>query len=396
MKTVILAAIYLVFGIGVGVWTSTRSFVGERLPTKPFLEYFEQLNSPDAVFEGPHLLVVNGETHDFGSLPLWAKRDHTFVIRNTGNETLKLVMGKPTCSCTSGRDLKEGDVVEIAPGGQRDITLEWEIRTSVVQFVQSAPFTTNDPKRKTFVLAIIGRVEDAVERSRETVAFLNVPASTSVVESVRLSTNQTDKLSVVSHRFLNPEIAGFFDVQFEPPTEAEAQGATGRASLMARIILKPGMKLGPFEQSLELTTNMAPAVPPFQVPIKGIVVGDILVFGPQVKTDARTMTLGVIPFGTSRSSTATVSIKGPHRHETTLRIKEVEPPYLQVKLAEPDDSKPNVRLCSVVFEVPKDAPLSNFSGTGEGGRTGRLVLETTHPTIKQIELTVFFVVSDSG
>lgn len=395
MKTVILAAIFLAIGISLGIWTSSRSFVGETLPTKPFVAYFEQLKAPDLVYDGPRLVVVGGETYDFGSLPLWAERKHPFTLRNAGTKTLQLVMGKPSCSCASGEDLKEGDLVEIPPGQQRDIVLKWEIRSSSPQFAQSAPFTTNDPKRRSLVLAIVGQVEDAVRRSREIVTFTNVPASASVIESVLLETNQTDKLSIVSHRFLNPDIGGFFDVQFRPPAAEEAKEAFSRSTLMARITLKPGLPLGPFQQTLELTTNMAPAVPPFQIPIKGNVVGDILVFGPGVRTDARTVTLGVIPYGRGATRTVTVSIKGPHRHETTLSVKELLPSYVKVQVAEPDDSKPNVRLCPVTIEIPKDAPLDNLGGGGEGGRTGRIVLETTHPTIQQIELTVFYVVRNS-
>jgi hypothetical protein len=89
-----------------------------------------------------------------------------------------------------------------------------------------------------------------------------------------------------------------------------------------------------------------------------------------------------------------VTIKGPHRSETLLSVKEVRPRYLKVHVAEPDD-KANVRLYPITIEVPTDAPLENLGGGGEGGRTAKVVLETTHPTIKQIELTVFYVVSES-
>jgi hypothetical protein len=139
---------------------------------------------------------------------------------------------------------------------------------------------------------------------------------------------------------------------------------------------------------------MAPEVPPVQIPIKGTVAGDILVFGPSVSTNARTVTLGVIPHGSGAKRIATVSIKGPHRHETALSVKDVVPADLQVQVAAPDDSKPNARLYNITIEVPKDAPPANWGGGGEGGRAGRIVLETTHPTIKQVELTVFYVVRE--
>ena len=389
MKTILLASFFLAIGIGLGIWTSSRSFEGETLPTKPFLAYFEQLKSPQVLHEGPRLVVVNGETHDFGSLPRWAERKHAFELRNSGNQPLKLVMGKPSCQCTSGEDLKVGDVLEIPPGQQREIVLKWEIRTATEQFMQSAPFTTNDPNRQQLVLAIIGRVEEAVRRSRETVTFTNVRASSSVVETVQLDSNQTDQLSVVSHRFLNPDTGGFFDVRFEPHALEKPPGETG-SSLMAHITLKEGMSLGPFEQALEVTTNLAPDVPPFQIPIKGMIVGDILVFGPGVRTSARSVSLGVIPHGSGAKRTATVSIKGPHRQETNLSVKKVQPSYLKVEVGQPDD-RASVRLVPISIEVPADAPLDN---RGEGGPAGTIVLETSHPTIKEIELTVFYVVRD--
>ena len=131
MRTLALALVCLVVGIGLGVWTSGLKFAGEVLPTKAFLAYLEQQRDPAARRSGPLLVVVGSELHDFGSMDLWAKGKHTFTVRNDGTETLRLVIGKPTCSClgrSGGEPLKEGDVIEVPHGKDQPITLEWEIK----------------------------------------------------------------------------------------------------------------------------------------------------------------------------------------------------------------------------------------------------------------------------
>lgn len=392
MRTYILALVMLGVGAAAGTWNSYRDLAGEELPTKAFLAYFQQQRDPLARRDGPRLVVPSGETYDFGSLPLWAKKTHDFVVRNEGTEDLRLVMGKPTCSCTAAGELKEGDTLEIAPGKERTITLEWEIKSSLEHFNQSAPFTTNDPMRRKLVLAIMGRVEEAIQRSRQTVVFSNVPASATVTESLRLDTKQTEKLSIVSHRWLKPEAGRYFDVEIVLiPKEESNKLSPGVTSAVVNITLKPGLPLGRFEESLELTTNMD--IPPLQVAVQGTVIGDLSFFGPDVKPQSRSLPLGVIKQGAGKSRTIYVMVKGPHRNDTQFTVKKVEPANLRAMLGEAITQNPNVRMIPLTIEIPADAPPINLSGS-ENGQSGHIILETTHPTIKELELQVFYIIRE--
>ena len=396
MRTFGLAVLCLALGIGLGVWTSSRKFAGEVLPSKAFLAYLEQQRDPAAARPpGPRLEVVGAETHDFGSMDLWVKGKHTFTVRNEGTEVLRLVMGKPTCSCTAmgaaGKKLEEGDVLELKPGEERGLTLDWEIKSSQEQFSQSAPFTTNDPNRPSLVLAIVGRVEDSIRRSRDTVVFNNVPSSVTVTEEVRLETSQTDALKIAEHRWLRPESSGFFDVRFEP--EPAKEGAKKSSAVNVVITLKPGLPLGNFDQTLVLTTNLGPEVPPYQIPVKGTIVGDISIFGPGVTASTRTVSLGDIPPGAGAKRTFHVLIKGPHRNETKLSLAKAEPSNLRVQVGQPDTSNERVRIYPITVEVPADAPPINRMGDAEG-QFGRILLDTTHPAVKQLEVRVLYVVRE--
>ena len=396
MRTYLLAGIFLALGVGVGIYHSSREFAGEVLPTKAVLQYLNQRQSPQMDRSGPRLVVVGGETHDFGKLSLWSKGEHTFVLRNEGTQTLRLVMGQPTCSCTLGSSggvaLEKGSVLEVEPGRELPLTLSWEIKSSMENFNQSAPFETNDPDRKSLVLAIVGKVEEAIHLSRSAVVFNNVSMSETITQMVRVETDQAKTLTVTNHRWLDAGTAGFFDFKIVPGDSPEAGSSSGKVGFSVAISIKPGLPLGSFSQTLELTTNMAPAIPPIKIPIQGTVVGDLSVIGQGVNSRAGTLALGVVPQGRGMKRTIHVVVKGPHRDETKVSVASSSPANLQVQIGEPDTSNPRIRLYPVTLEVPADSPPVNFSA--ESGRTGEVVLETTHPQIKQIELKVMYIVRD--
>jgi hypothetical protein len=395
MRTFALALVCLALGIGMGVGSSSLKFAGEVLPTKAFLAYLQQQRDPAARQPGPRLVDVGTETHDFGSMYLWAKGKHTFTVRNEGTEVLRLVMGKPTCSCTAmgtaGEKLEEGDSLELKPGDERGLTLDWEIKSSMEQFSQSAPFTTNDPNRPSLVLGIVGRVEDSIRRSRDTVIFREVPSSVSVTEDVLLETSQTDALKITEHRWLKPETAGFFDVRFVPA--AVQDGAKRSSAVNVYITLKSGLPLGSFDQTLVVTTNMAPDVPPIQIPVQGTVAGDISFLGTGITASTQTFRMGDIPHGAGTKRTFHVLIKGPHRSEAKLSLAKSEPSNLRVQVGQPDSSNERVRIYPITVEVPADAPPINMMGEVEG-HFGRIVLDTTHPTIKQLEVRVLYLIRE--
>jgi hypothetical protein len=376
------------------MWTSSLKFVGEVLPSKAFLAYLQQQRDPAAAKRpGPRLVVVGSEMHDFGSMDLWAKGKHTFTVRNDGTEALRLVMGKPTCSCTAlgagNKKLEEGDVLELKPAEERNLTLDWEIKSSQEQFSQSAPFTTNDPIRPSLVLAIVGHVEDSIRRSPDTVIFRDVPSSLIVTEEVVLETSQTDALKITEHHWLKPETSGFFDVRIEPAPAKE--GASKTSAVKVAITLKPGLPLGSFDQTLVVTTNLAPDVPPYQVPIQGTIVGDISLFGPGVSASDKSLRLGDIPQGRGAKRTFHVLIKGPHRNETTVSLAKTEPSNLRVEVGKPDEPNERVRIYPVTVEIPADAPPINLTGDADG-QVGRILLKTTHPTFKELEVRVLYVI----
>jgi hypothetical protein len=100
-----------------------------------------------------------------------------------------------------------------------------------------------------------------------------------------------------------------------------------------------------------------------------------------------------MPEGRGAKRTIHFVVKGPHRSETKFSVASVSPADLHVEVGEPDTSNAKIRLYPVTIEVPADAAPINLLGT-EGGRTGRIVLDTTHPAIKHVELRVTYVVRE--
>ena len=392
VKIVLLASLFLALGIGAGVWSSIASMSGETLPTGPYLEYLRARNNKGPA-TGPRLEVVGGETHDFGSMDLWGKGKHDFVVRNGGRENLKITLGETTCSCFSSELLEKGDSLWVEPGQEKVLTLQWEIKSSMERYGQKADFSTNDPLRSQFTLAIVGRIEESIRRQRSQFTFSNVPSSTSVVQSLDLSTNQTDRLEVKSHRWTKPHLAEFFEVRFEPMTSGALAKEGRKSGISVIVTLKPGMPLGTIDQGLELTTNLAPAVPPLTIPVQGSITGDITLIGPGVTSSLRTVDLGDVKQNVGLKRQVSLVLKGPHRDTTQIQVARAEPSSLQVSLGEALRPNENVRIYPLVIEVPTGAALGAYNRANEG-RTGRIILKTTHPDLPEYDLTVIFVVRE--
>ena len=174
---------------------------------------------------GPKVVVVNGTDFDFGVGQRQGAMNHTFVIRNDGDEPLKLEKGTTTCKCTLS-DLKTGDV---PPGGTADVRLDWKLVTLGEQFRQTAEIHTNDPRRPTISLTVHGTVTDLVRLEPSDVVLSNVSANDGASATLHLYGFKVKDLQVLSHEFTNHETAAYYSLDWKPtPADElrEKQGAT--------------------------------------------------------------------------------------------------------------------------------------------------------------------------
>lgn len=103
---------------------------------------------------GAPIIQVDNAVYDFGSTFEGIAVDHTFVIRNTGDETLEISGVRASCGCTA----TELATTSIAPGESVDL----EVLVNTTGFggtiSKSITVTSNDPAMAILSLRIMGQV----------------------------------------------------------------------------------------------------------------------------------------------------------------------------------------------------------------------------------------------
>ncbi len=383
-------AALLLIGIAVGAVNGWWEVQGTQLPTSRS----DQAVSAEPLPAGAaraRAVVVNGETHDFGVMEQNGSKSHVFLIRNDGNQPLRLEAGHTTCKCT----LSEVGHEVVKPGETAEVALKWEAKTSDPEFSQSAEIKVfGDPEREMIRLVVFGKVRQALFSERQEVVFNQVTANDQVTIRYRVFAFLEDKFQVTSHELFNPATAPQFDVQVTQLSPDELKKEVGaKAGVEVAVTLKPGLPLGPIEQKLKLNHNLD-SQPPLVFPFTGKIVSDIMLAGPKVNSDTNSIGLGALLRGEGTAAEIFLLVKGPHREETQIQLVGVEPASsLQAELGEPIRDNPKLVRYPLKLRVLPTADPGNYLGVNDGP-TGQISFTTTHPHVPKFSVKVRFLVKD--
>jgi hypothetical protein len=339
--------------------------------------------------KGPEAVVPETE-HNFGVGQRNSKMEHTFVIRNAGDEALTLDAGNTTCKCTIS-NLENG---QVAPGDSAEVKVEWKLNTLGTNFRQTAEIRTNDEQKPMITLTIAGKIVDHVKLDPRDLVLTSVSANAGAATDFYVFAYEQNDIEVTSFEFADEKTAAYFDLSFQEVSEStlsEEDGAT--SGLRGTLRVKPGLPLGPINQTIRLTTNVD-AVGRLELDVAGSVVSDISIVGGSDYSQKRSiLDLGTIDVGRGKQRDLRILVKGPHRQATEFTIKEVDPD--DVLDASLGDAQPINRGAVVMhklnIQVRQDARAVNRLGTGES-EYGKIMIETTHPDTELIPIYVKFSV----
>ena len=387
---VVLVTALIGFAVGVGHALTTTRDPGAELSA--FLENPLPVENEINVEDAPRLVVINGEDHDFGVMDRGDTREHRFVFRNDG--TKPLILGKPrtTCMCMLP-DVGKGG---IPPGETREVILRWTAKKHEMEFRQTATMSTSDPLRSVVTLNVYGRV---VPRSRSIPATVDVgriTTASAIEKQTIIYGYQSEELTVAHTRWLKPELADAFDVEFRDATIDELEREPdAKAALVCQLKIQPGLPLGALHQRL-IVDLKADRKTSLEIPIIGKVVGDVTIVGRDYRADDRTLSIGHVSQAEGEKATLFLTAKGPHREEVKPTVKLVEPAESLSVTFDPPRSNRNGASYMHTFriEVPAGSPFVNRLGNTPDNPAGRIVIETNHPEIPEIELKVRFAVAN--
>jgi hypothetical protein len=300
-----------------------------------------------------------------------------------------LAAGEKSCNCMS--DLTD---TTIPPGNTAKVTLRWDAKGEAREFHETANVLSNDPDHPVVQLVIRGWVTQRLRAMPTSVTFGQVSSSDGATAQFDLFSYYDDELEIVSHEWVDPETAGFFDARWEPlPAARISQEPHAQDGVRVLLTLKSGLPLGRINQTIRLTTNLSEA-PPVEVPLGGKVASDVSIFASReiYNADLNLLKLGIVRTTERKVARLSVWVRGPGREDVTIAVGEVVPDLLDVRLGEPKRvNRGNVIMYSLTVTIPRGSPPVSRLGS-EKGELGRIVIKTSHPQAPEIPIRVRFAV----
>ena len=351
--------------------------------------------------------VQGDTTYDFGVLAPNDTGEHSFVLKNVGEEPLTLKLGATTCKCTVG-DL---DANELEPGAETEIKLSWTVKTKADSFSQSAEVWTNDPKHPAIRFQITGKVVREVAVMPKAWLFGEVAAGEPFEMQGTVYTYYEDQEVVPTDiSFTSKDLTELTEFIVEPfePSEADGIHATARQAFKVTCKVKGGMRQGALEtnfmfgfQRKDLDGKLIPPAEDDTDPndyavadVAGRIVGPISMITGTKVTEASGSFIydfGRLDKDDSLTATTLVVLKGSERENTQLSIGEIYPAEaIQAKLGEP-----KIRGSQVIYPlnleiIPGDKPLDYLGKSGTD--FGWLWIESDNEKVARMRVAIKFAV----
>ena len=144
---------------------------------------------------GSPKMVLSETTHDFGEVYEDRHLEHTFVIKNTGLETLEILEVDPDCACT----VFDYDR-RIAPGGEGKITLGIKPFSVIHPFEKKTKIRFNDPGQPEAVFVLKGKARPMIEIQPSHVVRLRGGAGQDLRGQVRFTSNLPFPLEISNYQ----------------------------------------------------------------------------------------------------------------------------------------------------------------------------------------------------
>jgi hypothetical protein len=160
-----------------------------------------------ATATGPQALI-GPTTFDFGHVYEDQPLTHTFVLRNTGSETLKIEDVDPDCACT----VASYDT-SIPAGGQGKITLSIRPFSVIHRFKKETKVTLNDPQRPVLYLDRVGVAQPFIEIQPSHIVRLRGSPGDNLKGEVRFISHLPGPWKITGYR---TNIPNKIEVSFKP------------------------------------------------------------------------------------------------------------------------------------------------------------------------------------
>ncbi len=327
-------------------------------------------------------IVVEKVRHDFGVMDQGTEGSHDFVFENTGDAPLELTPGPTSCQCTGLKIERES----ILPGESAKVTV-WATMEDIGHSSETAEVFTNDPRRPRVTLTVAGYVTKAVRVMPESLHLGRISAGESATGEVALYCYLDEPFEILGHSLYDRETAENFEITFEPlPDDQLEKQPEAHSGCLARVTVKPGLPLGPIQQTISVRTNLKSA-PTVKIPIEGKIDGDIAIYGPGWNNEKHVLRIGRVLSEEGAQRRLTLVARGPHHKEVQFECESVSPQTLNVRLGETTQLGDTVSQTPLIIEIPKGSHRVNHLT-----KPGRISIKTTHPKVPKLLISVRYAI----
>jgi hypothetical protein len=298
--------------------------------------------------------VPSDPLYDFGSALEGTMVKHTFTLKNTGQGYLDIQGVKTSCGCTTGDPSK----MHVAPGDTSDIAVAFDTHFQKGHQVRTITVSTNDPNNPQVALTIQGVVKKQVEAVPGEVAF----------GDVKRGTQDTKELLVND---LNPGKGAFSVGPVSNSSSSikvvQEPRPDGKSGALLKVSLLKTMPVGPFDDTIKITTNRVP----LQVDVFGTVTGDLNI-------DPAQVSFGIVPRGQDIVRIFKLSNQGPH----------------PIKVLDVASSSPAVAATAEPVTPGKEykVTVTLRHGTPDGQLRGNLTIKTDDPDQATLNVPFYAIV----
>ncbi len=394
MKVWTLLLVALLAGSAMGYGQARLEFDGlanNSLPGDAWNTGAKKTDSPDMHSSG-HVIVLEGDHYDFGSMQRGATLSHVFVLKNVGAMPVGLKKGKTTCKCT----FSALDKNTLMPGETCEVEVEWTPKSYSDEFLQTAEIKiTESISQQSIQLKVGGRVIQVVRPVPHELTFHNISSNGDSSALLRIFNFTGQTFKILGTESVEQATADRFIYTIEPLSEQElAMEGEALSGIGIRVTIKPGLPLGPIKQTVRVLTSIKEGKE-ILVPITGTVVSDISVMGgSNFHKDLGLLNLGIIDRSEGGKATLHLLVKGPYRHDVQMKVASTNPAdIVKAHIGEPKEINNGlVIMYPLEIEIPAGSPAANHFGSQQG-EFAKISIETTHPTAKSVPLYLKFLIS---
>lgn len=291
--------------------------------------------------------------YNFGTAPSGPPVKHVFKLRNAGTGTLTIDGVTTSCGCTAAKPTKNS----LAPGEESDIAVTFDTISEKGPSTRTITVVTNDPKQRQLELTLKGDLRAQVEAAPPFVAFGIVKHGVEKTSRITIADLVNDKelqVGPVTNSSTNVKVSQ------EPRTD-------GKPGAMLTVTVLKSMPVGPFDDTIKVTTSRAP----LNIAVYGTVTGDLTVSPAQVSfgivphhqsalrivrlTNAGGQAINVLGVTSSNQSvTAAIEpIKAGKEYKVTLELRPNTPDgalrgAIAIRTDDPQETTVNVPFYGIV------------------------------------------------